>query len=97
MRYLPAGTELGDRRPNFTTIGTYPHPNSMKTVRQAAQREGAIARPIEGGGLSVSNKARPRSVYVAYPSDPDLLLEVYDPSPSRARQLASSGRVKPVS
>lgn len=97
VRYLPPGTDLGDRRPNFTTIGTYPHPNSMKTVRQAARREGAVTRAIEGGGLSVSNLSRPRSVYLAYPSDPDLLLEVYDPSPSRARRLASSGRVKPVS
>jgi hypothetical protein len=96
VRYLPPGVELGDRRPNFTTIGTYPHPNSMNTVEQAARREGAVSRSIRGGGLSVSNTSRPRSVYLAYPSEPDLLLEVYDPSPSRARRLASSGRVKPV-
>jgi len=96
VRYLPAGVQVGDPRPEFLTIGTYPHPNAVGTVREASRREGAVARRIKGGGLAVSNKARRRSTYLAYPSDPDLLLEVFDPSPARSRKLAASGRVVPA-
>jgi hypothetical protein len=96
VRYLPAGVKVGDSRPEFLTIGTYPHKKALDTMRQASKRKGAVTRRIEGGGLAVSNKARPRSTYLAYSSDPDLLLEVYDPSPVRSRQLAESGRVVPV-
>lgn len=96
IRYLPAGVKVGDSRPEFLTIGTYPHPKALDTMRQASKRKGAVTRRIKGGGLAVSNKARPSSTYLAYSSDPDLLLEVYDPSPARSRQLAASGRVVPV-
>jgi hypothetical protein len=96
VRYLPAGVQIGDARPAFLTIGTYPHPSAIDTVREASRRPGAVTRRVEGGGLAVSNKARPQSTYLTYSSDPDLLLEVYDPSPARSRRLASSGRVVPV-
>jgi hypothetical protein len=95
IRYLPRGMPVGDRSPNFLTVGTYPHPNAFATVRKASKRPGAITRPIAGGGLAVSNRSLPGSVYFAYP-DSDLLQEVYDRSPKRALALATSGRVRPI-
>ena len=96
VRYLPPGVRLGDSRPNFLTIGTYPHKNALATVRKAARRRGASTQKVGGGGLAVSNQAQPRSTYLAYKNDPDLLLEVYDPSPAQSRRTASSGRIVPV-
>lgn len=95
LRYLPPGVEVGDRRPNFLTVGTYPHPNAFATVRKASRRDGAITRSIAGGGLAVANKAIPRSVYFAYPGS-DYLQEVYDRSPKRARSLVITGQVRPI-
>jgi hypothetical protein len=96
VRYLPAGVKTGDSRPEFLTIGTYPHPKALDTMRKASKRNGAVTQRVKGGGLAVENKARPRSTYLAYSTDPDLLLEVYDPSPTRSIKLAASGRVVPV-
>jgi hypothetical protein len=96
VRYLPAGVKTGDSRPEFLTVGTYPHPKALDTMRKASRRNGAVTRRVKGGGLAVENKARPRSTYLAYSTEPDLLLEVYDPSPTRSIKLAASGRVVPV-
>jgi hypothetical protein len=95
IRYLPASVRVGDSRPNFLTVGTYPHPNATATIEKASKRPGAVTKKIRGGGLAVTNKGRPRSVYVAYPGS-ELLLEVYDPSPRLALDLATSGRVVPI-
>jgi hypothetical protein len=95
IRYLPAGTEVGDERPGFLTVGTYPYPNAFSAVRKASRTRGAFVRKAGGGGLVVSRKNLPRSVYLAYPRS-NLLLEVYDPSPQRARRLVLSGQVRPV-
>jgi hypothetical protein len=95
IRYLPSGTGVGDPRPNFLTVGTYPRRNAYASLKRLARRDGNTSNKLAGGGLSVSSGARPQSVYLAYPGA-DLQVEVYDPSPSTARRLAQSGRVKPI-
>jgi hypothetical protein len=95
IRYLPPGVQVGDQRPNFLTVGTYPHPHAFATVKKASRRQGAISRRIAGGGRSVTNRAIPKSVYFAYPGS-DYLQEVYARSPKRARSLVSSGAVRPI-
>ena len=60
-----------------------------------ARQSGAVTIPLRKRGIAVYSRARPESVYIAYPGR-ELQIEVYDPSPRKARQLARSGRVKPV-
>jgi hypothetical protein len=50
------------------------------------------SRPAPGGGLATWSTERPSSVYLGFPGS-NVLVEVYDPSPKRARELALSGRV----
>jgi hypothetical protein len=95
IRYLPVGVPVGDKRPDFLAIGTYPHPGAFGTAQKAAKRPGEFVRKLPGGGLAVSGKELPGSVYLAYPGT-DYLIEVYDPSPARARRLVLSGRVRPI-
>lgn len=95
IRYLPGGVPIGDERPDFLAVATYPHPNAFGTARKASQRKGEFVRKLAGGGLAVSGKQLPGSVYLAYPRT-DYLIEVYDPSPARARRLALSGRIRPI-
>jgi hypothetical protein len=95
IRYLPSRVPLADPRPNFLTVGTYPHPNAISMVRRASKRRGAITMKIRRGGIAVSTRSHRRSVYFAYPGS-DLLQEVYDRSPKRARRLVASGQVRPI-
>jgi hypothetical protein len=95
VRYLPEGTEVGDPRSRFLTIGTYPRPGAFAELQRAAKTEGAVSLKIERGGLAVFNEARPTSVYLGYP-DARYQVEVFHPSPDEARRLALSGQVVPV-
>lgn len=96
VRYLPKGVKLGDRAPNYLTIATYSVRNATANLRQAAQAPGAAQAKAPRGGIAVWRKSRPTSVYLAYPGV-RYLIEVYDPSPRRARRLALGGKVTRVS
>jgi hypothetical protein len=95
IRYLPAGVQVGDPRPDFLTIGTYPTKKAYATLKRQARRDGSGSRRAAGGGIAVWSNGRPQSVYVAYPRA-NIQIEVYDPSARRARRLATSGAVEPI-
>jgi hypothetical protein len=93
VRYLPTGTQVGDTRANFLTVGTYPQKNAFQSVQAATKRKGAVAVTAPAGGVAVQYTDRPSSVYVAFPGT-NLLIEVFDPSPSTARNVVTSGSIK---
>jgi hypothetical protein len=95
VRYLTGGARVGSPLPNFLTIGTYVVPNAAAAVRTAAAQAGAIRVPVSGG-FGFYNRARPTSVYFAYPGS-NVQVETYDPSAAVARQLVETGAIKPVS
>jgi hypothetical protein len=95
VRYLPAGVAIGDRRPDFLTVVTYPYAQALAFARSQARRRGAFKRTIAGKGIAYSLPGDRESVYFAYPRL-DYLYEVYDPRPLRARRLVLSGRVRPI-
>ena len=95
VRYLTGGARVGSPLPNFLTIGTYVVPNAAAAVRTAAAQPGAIRVPVPGG-FGFYNRARPTSVYFAYPGS-NVQVETYDPSAAVARQLVETGAIKPVS
>jgi hypothetical protein len=95
IRYLPPGVKIGNRKPNYLTVATYPQPHALATLRAAAKKQGVQTIHLAGGGLAFQYKGRPTSVYVAYPGL-DYQIEVFDPSPARAVQLVASGQIKPV-
>lgn len=95
IRYLPAGVKVGTRSAKYLTVGTYPQRNAFATLRATARKQGNRTIELPGGGLAFQYKARPTSVYLAFPGS-DYQIEVFDPSASRALQLVTSGRVTPV-
>lgn len=94
VRYLPAAVKVGDPRPQFLTVGTYPVPNAFAAVKRISRAPGAIAHRLEGGGLAVSNPGS-LSVYFSYPGA-KYQVEVYTPSRDAARKLVLGGRVVPI-
>ena len=95
IRYLPPGVDVGDPRPDFLTVGTYPVPSAYRSLTSQSRRRGWHLRRAANGGIAVWSDARPQSVYLAFPRS-DLQIEIYDTSAPRARQLAITGTVRPI-
>lgn len=95
VRYLPEGTEVGDPRGRFLTIGTYPRRSAFAELQRAARAQGAVSLKLADDGLAVFSEARPTSVYFGYPGK-RYQVEVFHPSADEARRLALAGQVVPV-
>lgn len=96
VRYLPKDVQIGDPRPDFLTVGTYPQANAFQTVQDGSKVAGATVTQLQGGGLMVSQKDRPTSAFFAFPGSP-VLVEVYAPTVGQAAELVTSGAVRPIS
>jgi hypothetical protein len=92
LRYLPPGVKVGDPRDDFTIVGTYPFPDAFRSLQQISGDKGVA---VPGGGIALVHEGYPQSVHVAYP-DVDYQIEVYDPSPARALELATSEALRPI-
>ena len=95
IRYLPPGIDAGAEGADYLSVSTYPNKDAFGTVKEASKRDNERVDRVSGGGLAVSNPDLPGSVYVARPGS-KLLIEVYDPSPARARKVATSGQLTPI-
>jgi hypothetical protein len=93
VRYLPAGMQVGERRP-VLTVGTYPLSNAYGLTASVARQKKSVRIPVDGG-IAVYSRTRPTSVYLAYPGS-RVQVEVFDPSAREARRLVASGQVQPV-
>ena len=94
VRYLPSGVAPGANRP-YLTVATYPFRRAFAAVRRAAARNPTETMRLSGGGLAVVDAGYPNSIHVAYPGVP-YQVEVFAPSPARARAVVSSGQVRAV-
>jgi hypothetical protein len=95
VRYLPEGTDVGDPRSQYLTVGTYPRAGAFAELQRAAKEKGAVSLKVGDDGLAVFSQSKPTSVYLGYP-DAKYQVEVFHPSPDEARRLALSGQVVPV-
>ena len=98
VRYLPNDVQIGDPEPDFLTVGTYPVADARAALTNISQQEGAISDTEDGGDtLIVTNESVPESVYLAHRNqDENFQVEVYDPDPDRAFEIATSGAVEPI-
>jgi hypothetical protein len=94
VRYLPSGVKAGAKSADYTFVGTYPFNGPLHALRGLAKK-GDVSFSAPGGGLAVYAPKTPTNIYVAFPRS-NVEIEVYDPSPKRARSLVASGQVQPV-
>jgi hypothetical protein len=95
VRYMPAGVRVGDPRPSFITVATYPLANAYARTRTAGRRPGAVLRRSATGAAVLHYRKAPSNVYVANPGV-DSLIEVFAPQPRVAQRLARSGSIAPL-
>jgi hypothetical protein len=94
VRYLPAGTPIGSSKP-YLTIGTYPVSHAFAVTSKVAADSSSDPVDIGKDGVAFSRRKSPESVYLAYRGS-NVQIEVYDPTPGRARDLVASRRVTAV-
>jgi hypothetical protein len=95
VRYLSGGASVGTQDASFTFVGTYPFSDAYGALKSLAKKTTDKSFSAPGGGVAVYAKSAPTNIYLAYPGS-SVQIEVYDPSPSHARELITSGRVAPV-
>jgi hypothetical protein len=93
VRYLQTGETAGGTRPSLTVAG-YPMANAFSVTTAVATRPGAVKVKVPTG-VAFYQRAHPQSVYVAFVGS-DYQIELFDPAPQVAIQLAKSGAVRPV-
>jgi hypothetical protein len=91
VRYLPHATRVGDARPAYLTVATYPGAG-FETVKAQAEKTGSRIETLPGGRLLVSPRGRPQSAYLVARGE-DVQVEVYAPEAGRAAALIRSGGV----
>jgi hypothetical protein len=94
IRYLPPGVGVGASG-QYLTVATYPFPGAFDAILKLAQQQHARTLTLSHGGRAVIDPANPKSIHLAYPGS-DVEIEVFDPSPARARQIVSSARITTV-
>jgi hypothetical protein len=93
VRYLPPGAAVGAKGASYLIVATYPFPNAIRALKALARHGGGI--PLADGSFVYVGSRAGTSVYLARPGMP-YEIEIYDPSPARARSVAVSGDVRPV-
>jgi hypothetical protein len=56
-----------------------------------------VVKVTEHNGVGFYDPSNPYSVIIAWPNQPDLQVEVYDPVKNRALEVVRSGDIVPVS
>ncbi len=95
VRYLTGGAKVGDPQPDFLTIGTYSEPQAYEDLQSSAKRSGAKLRKAPRGAMAWQDPESPTSVYLAKPGA-KYQVEVYDPTPKTALEVALSPKLRPV-
>lgn len=94
VRYLPAGVPVGTKAP-YLTVATYPLEHGFEATRRAASQPGSVRVPAGPGAVAFYARTRPTNVYLAFRGI-DEQIEIFDPSPQRARELVVSQQIRPV-
>ena len=96
LRYLTDGAEAGDPNQSYLNIGSYPFAGAYEATRKLANGPDVV-KVTEHGGTGFYDPTNPYSVIIAWPEQPDLQVEVYDPVRNRALEVVRSGDIVPVS
>jgi hypothetical protein len=96
IRYLPAGTGLGDNKISYREVGTFVSPNAFKVTQQAATLPNGVGFVNVDGHAVYYDSRDPKNVYVGIKNE-DIQVEVFDPRPDQAlAEVLMEGRVQKI-
>jgi hypothetical protein len=95
VRYLTGSAAVGDTRPDFVVVATYPQPDAFARVRKAARTNHYDVEQLSGGAIAVTEPRTPKNIHIVSPGRP-YQVEVFAPTAAQARSIALSGGIVPV-
>jgi hypothetical protein len=95
VRYLAGHAKAGDPSAGYVVVATYSQPDAYQRVSAIASRAQLQEARVGDGGIAITRPGRPQNIYLVYPKLP-YQIEVYAPTPQRARRLVFAGSIKPV-
>ncbi len=95
VRYLTGHAKAGDPSAGYVVVATYSQPDAYRRVSAIASRSHLTEVRLGDGGVAITRPGRPQNIYLVYPKRP-YQIEVYAPTPQRARRLVFAGAIKPV-
>lgn len=95
VRYIPPDGDPNAQGAVYRVLGNYPIPNAFEVTKKAADGADSVLLTNSDGSIVVYNKNKTTNVYIAFP-DVDVQIEIFDPTPGKALELATSGRIVKV-
>lgn len=95
VRYVPKDGDPNNQEAVYRVMGSYPIKDAFGVTTKAGQTEGSVLLTNSDGSIVVYNKAKTSNVYVAFPGV-DVQIEIFDPTPGKALEVATSGKITPV-
>jgi len=95
VRYLTGSASVGANQPNYLTVGTYPVSNAKDALKRS-KAGGGTGALLHLPGRDVLEGGSGMNVYVVFDNQPDLQIEIFDPTAGTALKFATSGDVQPI-
>jgi hypothetical protein len=95
VRYLTGSAAVGDNRPEFVVVATYPQPDAFARVRKAARANHYKIEQLSDGAIAVTEPRTPKNIHIVSPGKP-YQVEVFAPTAAQARSIVLSGALVPV-
>jgi hypothetical protein len=94
IRYLPPRVKVGAKTAHLT-VATYPYRNAYAALQALAKGPRTVTIKLAGRGLAQYDTRNRKSIHIAYPKS-NFQIELFDPLPAVARQIVTSGQVRPI-
>lgn len=95
VRYIPEGGDANAAGAVYRVLGSYPIKGAFEVTKKAANTPDSVLLTNSDGSVVVYDKRKTTNVYIAFP-DVDVQVEIFDPTPGKALELATSGRIVKV-
>lgn len=92
VRYIPADGDPQAGGPVYRVLGSYPIRDAFNVTKKAGEAADSVLLTNSDGSVVVYNKNKTTNVYIAFPKV-DVQIEIFDPTPGKALELATSGRI----
>ncbi len=96
IRYLPAGTKMGDTTISYREVGTFVSPNAFKVTQQAATAQFGVGFVNADGNAVFYDSRDPKNVYVGL-KNKNIQVEIFDPRPDQSlAEVLMQGKIQKI-
>lgn len=92
VRYIPTDGDPQAQGAVYRVLGSYPIKDAFNVTKKAGEAADSVLLTNSDGSIVVYNKNKTTNVYIAFPKV-DVQIEIFDPTPGKALELATSGRI----